>query len=128
VLLTAVANSLDVIRVVLVDGVIAQVHARVPQVFSRGVILDGGEPDKTLLVQVDDHRVIRGDCHVQPQVALVPVNQQRVVDVLGNDQTLLQRNLLRLLQAITRMAISMGNFYQMSNLLMPKKMKHSNYN
>lgn len=90
----APVNSLDVIRVVLVDGVIAQVHARVPQVFSRGVILDGGEPDKTLLVQVDEQRVIRGDYHVQAQVTLVPIDQQRVVDVLGHDQTLLQRNLL----------------------------------
>lgn len=96
VLLIALVNSLDVVRVVLVDGVIAQVHARVPQVFSRGVILDSGEPDETLLVQVDEHRVIRGDCHVQTQVALVPVDQQRVVNVLGHDQTLLQRNLLRL--------------------------------
>ena len=41
--------ALDVVRVVLVDGVVAQVHARVPQVLPRVVVLHRRKPDKFLL-------------------------------------------------------------------------------
>ena len=37
VLLVRVA-ALDVVRVVFVDGVVAEVHARIPKVFTRGII------------------------------------------------------------------------------------------
>ena len=58
----------DVVRVILVDAVVAEVHARVPQVAPRVVVLDRGEPHQALLVQVDDEGVVGGDEHVQSQI------------------------------------------------------------
>ena len=58
----------DIVRVILVDAVVAEVHARVPQVAPCVVVLDRGEPHQTLLVQVDDEGVVGGDEHVQSQI------------------------------------------------------------
>ena len=50
-------------------------------------------PDKPLLVEIDDEWVVGGDEHIQPQVGLVTVDQQRVVDILAHDQGLVQGDL-----------------------------------
>lgn len=78
-------HSLDVINVKLVDAVVAQMHARVPNVWIRQVVLDSGESHQPLLVQVDQQWIIAGDNDVEPQVALVPSHQKRIIYVLRND-------------------------------------------
>ena len=78
---------------IFVDGVVAEVHAGVPQVLARVVVLDRCEPDEALLVDVDEERVVAGDEHVQPQVGLVTVDQQRVVNILAHHHRLVQRHL-----------------------------------
>ena len=45
-------TALDVIRVVLVDGVIAEVHARVPQVLPRVVVLHRGKSGIFIIIIV----------------------------------------------------------------------------
>ncbi len=50
-------------------------------------------PDEALLVEVDDERIVRGDEDIQPQVGLVAVDEERVVDVLGHYHWLFQRHL-----------------------------------
>jgi hypothetical protein len=60
-------------------------HARIPEVLPGGVVPDGGEPDEAFLVEIDAERVVRRHGHVQAQVPLVAVDQQRVVDVLGDN-------------------------------------------
>ena len=59
--------GLDAVGVVLVDAVVAEVHAGLPQVLACVVVLHDDEPHQALLVQVDDQQVVRG---------LVPVDQQ----------------------------------------------------
>ena len=79
---------------IFVDGVVAEVHAGVPEVLPSVVVLDGGEPHESLLVQVDEERVVRCDEDVQPEVGLVTVDEERVVDVLPYHHGLVQRNLV----------------------------------
>jgi hypothetical protein len=64
--------ALDIVGVVLVDGVVTEVHAGVPQVLPRVVVLHRGKPeeargddkaagpspDQALLVQVDNEGVV----------------------------------------------------------------------
>ena len=64
-------------RVVLVDGVVGEVHEDVGE---RGVVrlvLVGGEPHEALVVDVDDERVDAGDEHVDAQVVLRVVDEVR---------------------------------------------------
>jgi hypothetical protein len=60
--------TLDVVRMVLIDRIVAEVHTRVPQIHARVVILDGCKPYKALLVEIDDKRVIRGDEDIEAEV------------------------------------------------------------
>ena len=64
--------------------VVAKMHARIPEVLSGRIVSDGGEPDQALLVEVDAQRVVGGDRHVQAEIPLVAVDQQRIVNVLGH--------------------------------------------
>ena len=66
-------------------------YAGVPQV--AAVVLDCRKPHQSLLVQVDDERVVGGDQDVKPQIRLVAVYQQRVLYVLANNQRLIQGDL-----------------------------------
>ena len=83
---------------VLVDAVVGQMHARVPEHLGTLIVLDRGEPDQALLIQIDDQWVIRGHGHVQAHVTLVSVHQQRVFDVLADYYTLIQWDLVRLME------------------------------
>ena len=85
--------GLDVVRVILVDGVVAEMHTRVPQVFPGVVILDGGKPNEALLIEVDDEGVVGGDEDIESEIRLVAIDQEGVVDVLGGYHGLFQRNL-----------------------------------
>ena len=71
-------------------------HARVPEHLGTLIVLDRGEPDQALLIQIDDQWVIRCHGHVQAYVTLVSVHQQRVFDVLADYYTLIQWDLVRL--------------------------------
>ena len=86
-------RTLYVVRMVFVDGVIAKVHARVPKVLPCVVILDSGEPDEPLLVQVYDQGVVRGDQNIEAEVRFVTIYQQWVVNILPNHHWFIQRNL-----------------------------------
>jgi hypothetical protein len=80
-LLVLVLNKL---LVLLVDRVVCQVHVLVRLVdFLR--VRFGGEPGKALLENIDSHRLVSSNKHVDSQVELVPINQERVRDVLGDD-------------------------------------------
>ena len=62
-----------------------------------GIALDPSRyplPDETLLVKVDYQRVVGGDQNIEPEVRLVPVDKERVVDVLGYNHRLLKRDLV----------------------------------
>lgn len=74
---------------VFVNAVVAEVHAGVPQVFAVRVVLDSRQSHQPLLVQVDYERVVARHQHVQPQVALVARDQQRVLYVLGDHHAFL---------------------------------------
>lgn len=81
----------------LVDGVVGEVNAGVPQVLLV-LILDGSESDKALLEHVHKERVERGDGHVQAQVALVAVHQQRRLDIAADQGGLIHRYLINLVR------------------------------
>lgn len=72
-------NLLDIIRMVLIDAVVAEMHARVPEVLVGLVILHRGKPHKALLIQVDEERVYGGHAHVQTEVAFMTSDQKRLV-------------------------------------------------
>ena len=65
--------SSHVVRVVFVDGAVAEVHAGVPQVTPTAIVGNRGKPRQTLLVEVDHQRVVGGDQDVQSQVRLVAI-------------------------------------------------------
>ena len=72
-------------RVVLVDGVVGEVHEDVGE---RGVVrlvLVGGEPHEALVVEVDDERVDAGDQDVDAQVVLGAVDEVGPGDVPLHD-------------------------------------------
>lgn len=60
---------------ILINTIITEVHAGVPQLLMTRVVLDGGETDETLLINVDEEGVDAGDDDVQSQVALVTRHQ-----------------------------------------------------
>ncbi len=72
----------DKICVVFVDTVVAQVDARIIQTALISRVLDGRKTDQTVPVQIDDEGIVRSDRNVQSQIALVPVNEKRIGDVL----------------------------------------------
>lgn len=37
---------------IFIDAVVTQMHARIPEILVRFIVLDCGEPDQPLLVQV----------------------------------------------------------------------------
>ena len=55
---------------VFVDAVIAQMNARIIQTALVGRVLDGGESNDAVPVQIDDERVVARDRHVKTQIAL----------------------------------------------------------
>ena len=83
VILNVVARH--VIRMIFIDGVVAQMHAGIPEIAPTHVVLDCGEPGEALLIEVDDQRVVRGHEDVQPEVGLVTIDKQRVVNILAHN-------------------------------------------
>lgn len=69
-------NSLDIIGMELVDRVVGEVDARVPEI-AAVLVLDGGQAHKSLLIKVHHQGIQRRHPHIQTQVTLVPVHQQR---------------------------------------------------
>lgn len=57
--------TLDVVRVVLVDAVVAEMHAWVPQVLPGGVIPHSCKPHQPFLIQVDAEGVVGGDSNIE---------------------------------------------------------------
>lgn len=88
--------GLDIVRMVFVDAVVAQMHASVPQVLDVLVVLDRCQANQTLFVHVHDEWVVRGDHHIQADVALVAVDAQRIGDVARHQAVLVLWDLLGL--------------------------------
>jgi len=65
--------------------VVAEMHARVPEILPGGVVADRGEPDEALLVEVDAKWIVGGDSHVEPEVPFMTVDKERVINVFGNN-------------------------------------------
>ena len=53
---------------IFVDGIVAKMHAWVPQIASTCIIFYCSKSDETLFVKVDDEGVIGGDQNVESQV------------------------------------------------------------
>ena len=64
----------------LVDGVIGQVRVDVLQILC--VILLGGKPHQSFLINVYSQRIDRCNGDIDPQVPFVPVYQEWILDVL----------------------------------------------
>ena len=78
---------LDEVLVLLVDGVVGQVHVLVVFVELGSVSLRG-EPGQALLVDVHSQRLVASHNHIDAQVKLVAIDQQRVSDVARDDRQL----------------------------------------
>ena len=76
------------LQVVLLHGVVRQVDEDVVQVVRVQVVELRGYPREALLVEEGLQRVHRRDQHVDPHVELVPLQQQRVFEVLLHDHGL----------------------------------------
>lgn len=70
---------------VLIYAVIAEMHARIPQMLSARLVFDRGQTQQSFFVEVYDEGVVGSDGHIQPQVAFVPTDQQWIIYVFGND-------------------------------------------
>ena len=82
----------NVLVVLLVDGEVGEVS--VLGAFAIGLVVGlGGEAHQPLVVDVDAPRVHRCHAHVQPQVKLQPVDQERVCDVPTDDAVLVNWHL-----------------------------------
>jgi hypothetical protein len=57
--------TLDIVRMVLVDAVVAEMHARIPQILACGIIPHCCKPYQALFIQVDAKGVIRGDSNIE---------------------------------------------------------------
>lgn len=72
----------DELRVVLVDGVIGEVHAGLLHVLTvRGLVFLCREPAQPLFVEIEDQRVHAGDQDVDPEVELEAVDEVGPVEV-----------------------------------------------
>ena len=81
----AVIGALEVF-LLLIDGVVGQVHCRLLGVFhARRVVLLSAEARQTLIVQVHPQRVARSDKHIDPNVELEVVNEERGFNVCLGD-------------------------------------------
>ncbi len=86
-----------ILLALLIQAVVGQVHASVLDAPHALVVLDCGEASQALLVQVEDERIERGHRHVQSQVELEALDQQRVRYVLAHHQIVFEWNLIRLI-------------------------------
>lgn len=75
---------LDEVVVLLVDGVVGQVHELVVLVDLGGVGLRG-ETRKAFLVDVDLKGLVAGHQHVDAQVEFVPIDKEWVGDIPGDN-------------------------------------------
>jgi hypothetical protein len=73
----------------LLNANVRQVHVVVVQLCDTRVVLDRAESTKTQLKQVRLQWPKRRDQHIEPQIELLPSNQQRIVNVPRNDVALL---------------------------------------
>lgn len=71
------------IRLLLVYGVVGQMHTHVGKVDAvRGLVLLSGKACEALLVKVAPEGRNSGDQHVEPQIELQTVDEERFVEVL----------------------------------------------
>jgi len=85
--------------VFLVDGVVGQVHVAVVLVELSRVTFRG-KSGQALLVDVDSERLVAGDDHVDSQIKLVAIDQKRVGDVSGNHTSLVDVQLVKVLNDV----------------------------
>ena len=74
----------------LINAVVREVGEAVVELVLRQRELVRTEPRETILVQVDSERVQRRDQHVDPQIELEPLYQQRVRNVLAHHKLLVR--------------------------------------
>ena len=76
------ARVLHEVLALLVDRVVGQVHAEVVQVAAKGrYVVLCSEPRQTLFIEKDSKRDHRSDQHIDPQVELQVVQQERLVEI-----------------------------------------------
>lgn len=82
---------------ILVDGIVGEVHETVGLVVaSRDGLGRGCEAHQALFLNLDFQRVYAGDYRLDAQVELEVVDQQRVGDILRDDEIALVGNLIEL--------------------------------
>mmetsp|Transcript_27030 Transcript_27030/g.51481 ORF Transcript_27030/g.51481 Transcript_27030/m.51481 type:complete len:413 (-) Transcript_27030:565-1803(-) len=78
-----VALGRHVLVRMLVDGVVGQMHVHGVEVaYTRGLVLGCGKARQSLVKQIDSKRIDARHQHVEPQVELVLVYKEGLVDVL----------------------------------------------
>ena len=96
---------LNELFILLVDGVVGQVHVLVVLVYflSVGFTCETGE---AFLEDVNFHGFVAGHQHVDTQIELVAVDQQRVGDVLADDTRLVHVHIVDVIDEVDTAALA----------------------
>lgn len=81
------------------------------KVLKLGLVLLGGEPGKTIFVNVDAKRVDTCQSNVDPYVELIAIDQERVIYVHTCDHLFLGRYLVNILSQEDSFALTRGGWF-----------------
>ena len=108
---------LDKSVVLLVDGVVCQMHVLVLLVDFLSVGL-GGKSGQPLLKHIDSERLIASDQNINAQIKLVAVNQQRICDVLADNRGLIHVDVVDIVHNVDATALASVCWLHNPNVLL----------
>lgn len=108
---------LDEPVIFLVDRIVSQVHVLILLVNLLSVGLRG-EPGESLLENVDSEGLVPRHEHVDAQVELVPVDEQRVRDVLRNDARFVHVHIVDIIDNVDASALARVGWLDDPNVLL----------
>ena len=92
-------------------------HVLVGLVDLRGVRL-GSESCETLLEDVDSHRLVGGDKHIDTQIELVPIDEQRIGHVPRNNGQLVHIDIVYVVDELDASALGSISWFDDPDVLL----------
>ena len=96
---------LNEILILLVNGVVCQMHVLVVLVYLRGIGL-GSESSQTFLKYVDSQWLITSHEHVDPKIKLVAVDQKWVGDISGDDRRIVNVDIINVIDNVDSLTLA----------------------
>lgn len=96
---------LNEVLILLVNGVVCQMHVLVVLVYLRGIGF-GSESSQTLLKYVDSQWFITSHEHVDPKIKLVAVDQKWVGDISGDDRRIVNVDIINVIDNVDSLTLA----------------------